>query len=138
MKLRLMADTETTKSQQRGLVPFKPGQSGNPAGRPKGSRNKLTEDFLGDVLEAWKTSGKTAIAEMIADKPGDFVKMVAGLIPKDVNLNINDTSDMTDDELAQRVRELAAQLAPFLPSGIGDAEAGTGHKASAAITTGVH
>jgi hypothetical protein len=25
----------------RGLKPFKKGQSGNPAGRPKGSRNKV-------------------------------------------------------------------------------------------------
>lgn len=32
---------ETTKTQQRGR-PFEPGQSGNPAGRPKGSRHKAT------------------------------------------------------------------------------------------------
>jgi hypothetical protein len=36
-----MAAVKTAKEQQIG-VPFKPGQSGNPAGRPKGSRNKTT------------------------------------------------------------------------------------------------
>jgi hypothetical protein len=35
------ASAETTASQQRG-APFKPGQSGNPAGRPKGARHKTT------------------------------------------------------------------------------------------------
>ena len=38
-----MAD-KTAKKQPAHLNPevqFKPGQSGNPAGRPKGSRNKL-------------------------------------------------------------------------------------------------
>lgn len=33
--------TEKTARQQRGR-PFKPGQSGNPAGRPKGARNATT------------------------------------------------------------------------------------------------
>ena len=32
---------ETTDAKQRGR-PFEPGQSGNPAGRPKGARNKAT------------------------------------------------------------------------------------------------
>jgi hypothetical protein len=29
--------------------PFLPGQSGNPRGRPKGSRHKLSEAFLADL-----------------------------------------------------------------------------------------
>jgi hypothetical protein len=35
--------------QHRNLLPpWKPGQSGNPLGRPKGSRNKLAEQFFID------------------------------------------------------------------------------------------
>ena len=34
--------TEKTGEKQRNLKPFRPGQSGNPDGRPKGSRNKAT------------------------------------------------------------------------------------------------
>jgi len=34
--------TEKTGGKQRNLKPFRPGQSGNPDGRPKGSRNKAT------------------------------------------------------------------------------------------------
>src|SRR4051794_181498 len=37
----LVPDAEETAKKQRGQ-PFQPGQSGNPHGRPKGSRNKTT------------------------------------------------------------------------------------------------
>jgi hypothetical protein len=115
----MSGDNENTQPKRRGehlaAYHFKPG---NP-GRPKGARNKLQEDFLGDVLEAWQVSGKGAITSMIADKPSEFVKMVAGLMPKEANLNINDYSEMTDDELAERIRTLASQLAPFLTDGTG-------------------
>ena len=65
---------------------FKPGQSGNPNGRPKGARSKLTETFLNDALEAWNTNGKEALEKMAAEKPGDFAKMIATIIPKEDKL----------------------------------------------------
>lgn len=116
------------------LTRFKPG---NP-GKPKGVKHKLQENFLKDVQEAWEEKGKEAITMMIADKPGDFVKMVAGLMPKEATLNINDNSEMTDDELAERVRSLATTLAPFLTEGTGGIAEGTGSEASAQEPTRVH
>lgn len=130
-------DTEITVAERSIGNEATRFQPGNP-GRPKGARNKLQEDFLKDVLTAWEAKGASAIDDMIADKPGEFVKMVAGLMPKEATLTINDHSEMTDDELAERVRSLAAQLAPFLIDGTGDAEKGTGRKTGAQIATRVH
>lgn len=112
-------------------------QPGNP-GKPKGTKHKLQEAFVKDVYAAWQEKGAAAIDAMIADKPGDFVKTVASLIPKETTLNINDTSELTDDELAERIRTLAAQLAPFLSDGTGAAnERGEG-SGSAQLATRVH
>ncbi len=129
--------TDNTDTNQKPWL-FKPGQSGNPAGKPKGAKHKLQEDFIKDVQAAWETRGKAAISAMIAEKPTDFVKMVAGLMPKDVTLNINDNSEMTDDELAGRIRDLAAQLSPFLLGGIGDIEEGTNNPSGSEKSPIVH
>ena len=133
-----MDDNETTQGKRRGehLAAYQ-FKAGNP-GRPKGSKNKLTEDFLGDVLEAWQERGKQAITDMIDDKPGDFVKMVAGLVPKEATLNINDGSDLSDEQLAERVRTLAAQLAPFLVDGIGAASGDHASEAGAPLAPRIH
>lgn len=85
------ARTDLILSQQRGLKPWQPGQSGNPAGRPKGSRNKLTESFLDALLADFikrteqGTQGAQAIADMRGDKPGDYAKMIAGLLAKELD-----------------------------------------------------
>lgn len=133
-----MANAENTAAKQLEPYQFKKGQSGNPAGRPKGSRNKLQEAFLADMLDAWEQQGATAIQQMIADKPGDFVKVVASILPKEASLTINDNSDLSDEELHERIKALASQLGPFLPGGTGNADEGIAIEGSAQKSTGVH
>lgn len=57
--------------------PFKPGQSGNPKGRPKGSRSKLSEAFLGKLLEDFNAHGEEAIATLRATDPKAYLQTIA-------------------------------------------------------------
>jgi hypothetical protein len=50
----MSAPADNTAQKQQIGRPFEPGESGNPTGRPKGSRNKLSEAFLADFLETWQ------------------------------------------------------------------------------------
>jgi hypothetical protein len=79
---------------------FKPGQSGNPAGRPKGARSKLGEAFLKELLTDWEEHGAKAIQDMRDDKPGDYVKVVASILPKEI------TGEDGQPIIARIVREI--------------------------------
>jgi hypothetical protein len=60
----------------------------------RGSRNKLGEKFLDALLAEWRRSGKRALEKAAGDDPVAFVKVVAGLLPKEVAQSININSNM--------------------------------------------
>ena len=62
---------------------FEPGKSGNPAGRPKGARNKITKQTE-ELLEKL-TSGEEAEASLLKmrdEHPELFWRAVISLLPK--------------------------------------------------------
>ena len=86
-----MAD-DTAAEQPSGLpahlrddLKWKPGQSGNPAGRPKSARSKLSEDFFKALMEDFEENGIKAIELMRVERPGDYAKMIAGLQTKETD-----------------------------------------------------
>jgi hypothetical protein len=71
------------------LRPWQPGQSGNPAGRPKGAKSEFTEQFWRDIRDAWQVGGADAIKRMMRDMPDKFVVVAASKIPQEVEHTSN-------------------------------------------------
>jgi ribulose bisphosphate carboxylase small subunit len=117
-------DSDNTEAKHSGLIPFKPGQSGNPAGRPKGSRNKLGELFLSDLMADWEENGAKAIKDMREEKPGDYVKVVAATLPRELNVKVSELDELSDEQIARQLASIASQLARAgIDLGAGAAEA---------------
>lgn len=68
---------------------FKPGQSGNPAGKPKGARHKLSNDFVKVLAEDFAKHGQAAIVTVREEDPGKYLDIIAKLVPKDIEVNMN-------------------------------------------------
>lgn len=73
---------------------FKPGQSGNPAGRPKGSRNKLSEAFLRVLADDFAEYGEEVIDQLRREHPAQYANVIAKLMPKLMELSGPDGLDI--------------------------------------------
>ena len=96
-----MSDNAVSKAEEkRRGRPIQPGQVLNPAGRPKGSRNKLGEAFIQAMHADFEEHGTKVIEQVRIEKPDQYLKVIASILPKELNVNTNALSEMNDDELA--------------------------------------
>jgi hypothetical protein len=93
-------------------VPFKSGAewNGNKAGRPKGSRSKLGEDFLAAMQADFAKHGPAVIATVRDEKPDAYLKVIASILPKEVNLRTGPLDEMSDDDIASALDNLRQLL----------------------------
>jgi hypothetical protein len=92
------------------VAPFAKGRSGNPGGKPVAARNRLTQRFLFDLAEDFEAHGKAAIKECRERKPEAYIKAIAALCPKEIEVK-RPLQEMEDAELLTAVRALEGFLA---------------------------
>ena len=117
--------SDTIPRDSRGL--FQKGKPPGP-GRPKGSRNRLGEAFISDLERDWLVHGPEVIERVAANDPSTYLRVVASILPKELNVTVSVLDTMSDDDLMtllqglrerrrqQQAKTGEGQAAPALPS----------------------
>jgi hypothetical protein len=85
---------------------FVKGYSGGQGVKP-GTRRDLEAALVDSVVRHFAEKGDEAIERVWRDDPSTYLRIAAGLLPREMNVNVR--SDLGIDTLVQRVRELAAR-----------------------------
>ena len=74
---------------------FKPGQGG----RVKGARNRLSMAFVEALAKEFSEHGAEAIRIMRIEKPAEFIKVIAAILPREFDITTSQIQKISDSEL---------------------------------------
>jgi hypothetical protein len=102
-----MNSSDDTERKQKPQL-FRPGQSGNPNGRPRGARNRLAGELLEALADDFSQHGIAAIQKVRETDATAYLRITTGLLPKEVVVAALHVSNKTTlDELTE-ARDFAA------------------------------
>jgi hypothetical protein len=87
-------------------TPFAKGQGG----RVKGARNRLSMSFVTALAKEFEEHGAESIRICRIERPHEFLKIVASLLPKELELTDSRLTDLTDVELDGLIEYAKRQL----------------------------
>jgi hypothetical protein len=103
---------------------WQPGQSGNPAGRSKGSRHKLGEAFLTKLYDDFMQHGVKVIEKVRATRPDIYLKVVAATLPRELHFKNESAFDgMSNEQLDEIAGAIRSVIATRAPAGLGEGAA---------------
>lgn len=103
-----MSGTQMVQRDERGLL--RPGSVLNPRGRPKGSRNRLAEDFLSALQRDFAEHGRSALEACRREEPAAYIRTIASLLPKELHVRTSALDGMSHDQLLRLADTLQAAI----------------------------
>jgi hypothetical protein len=77
----------------------KGGMKSPGSGRVKGTRNKISQAFLEALSKDFDEHGEAAIKIMRVERPTDYCKVIASILPKEFEFTENNLVGIDDNEL---------------------------------------
>jgi hypothetical protein len=90
---------------------FQQGFSGNPGGNRHRTRHLLNQEFMQALLLNFRHEGKRAIEKVARNQPGVYLKILALLVPREMQVeHTNRIKQMTDEQLDAAVELLQGMI----------------------------
>lgn len=94
---------------------YKPGQSGNPKGKPKGAKSKVTivtRDSISNIINDYQVPFRDCLDRLAKDNPAGFVKnyidLLSYILPRhratDLSLEMESLSDTQLEYLLETLK----------------------------------
>src|SRR5262249_33327258 len=84
----------------------------NPAGRLRGSRNRLSEAVICALLRDFSMHGEKAIAKVRRTQPAAYLKILALLVPREHKVeHSNAIKDMTTEQIERGIELIKEMIA---------------------------
>jgi hypothetical protein len=106
---------------------FVPGNNGMGGGRPKGSRDRLQKSFLYALADDFEREGAGVIRIARIEKPVEYLKIIASVLPKELIVEAGVIGDLSDEELDRHISLLQRMQAQAVATAEGRESDDTKH-----------
>ena len=96
-------------------------------GRAKGAKNRLSHAFLTALAEDFEQHGVEALKIARIERPVEYIRIVAGLMPKEFEIMDSRLADLSDEDLDAFIAKLRTQLRNPAVTDVGSGEEQTTH-----------
>jgi hypothetical protein len=106
------ADVENNAADMERKMTFQQGVSGNPHGNRHRTRHLLNQEFMQALLLNFRHQGKKAIEKVARNQPGVYLKILALLVPREMQVeHTNSIKQMTDEQIEEAIEAIQTMLA---------------------------
>ena len=79
-------------------------------------RHQMSSDFLDALSADFESNGAKAVERVRLDKPDQYLKLIASILPKHLNVSSYEFEGWTDERLIMRIQKLGSELDPYVSS----------------------
>ena len=89
-------------------------------GRRKGSRDKIATALLEAIAKDFEQHGEEVVRIARVERPTEYLKVVASLLPKEFEITDSRLKEIPDDELDALIEVARQRISTSLPGDAGD------------------